>query len=295
MSVNLPDLYSRQYANTINLLLQQEGSRLRDSVTTGSHKGEGAQAVTQIGKIEMQPRAARFSPMTRVDAVEESRWVYPESFELPQLIDPTDELRMIVDPKGKYVQNALNAAGRQMDRLILSACFSTAKTGKLGTSDTTFPAANVVAVNFGSSGNVGLTVPKLREAKKKLMAYDVDVNREQLYMVITAEQHDDLLQEAQVVSTDFNDKPVLVDGRVQRFLGVNFIHTELVNTDGSGFRRCPMYVKSGLYLGLWQDMKSSIDKRTDLTGIPWQAYIEMTAGATRLEENRVIEVKCSEA
>lgn len=295
MSQNLPELYAKQYANTIVLLLQQEGSRLREAVMTGTHKGEGAQVVDQVGKVEMQPRGARFSPMTRVDAEVDSRWVYPESYELPQLVDPDDEIRMVVDPKGKYVQNALNAAGRQFDRMILTAAFATSKTGKTGTDDTSFPAADVVAVNFGAAGNTGLTVPKLREGKKKLMAHDVDTVKEQLYMAITAEQHDDLLAEAQVVSTDFNDKPVLVEGRIQRFLGINFIHTELVNTDGSGYRRCPLWVKSGLYLGIWKDMKSSIDKRTDLTGIPWQAYIDLTAGATRTEEGKVIEIKCSEA
>jgi hypothetical protein len=155
MSVNAPSLYAQQFATNVQLLLQQKGSRLRQAVTVGSYKGEQASPVDQIGAIEMQAVTTRFGAMGRVDAAVDRRWVLPSDFDLPQLMDKNDELRILADPKSKYVENAVAAAGRQMDRLILAAAIGTSKTGKTGSTSTTLPSAQKVAVNFGSSSDVG--------------------------------------------------------------------------------------------------------------------------------------------
>jgi hypothetical protein len=294
MSVNLPSLYSQQFSTNIQLLLQQKGSRLRNSVMTGSHVGKQASPADQVGSIEMQPVTGRFQPMGRVDAAVDRRWVFPSDFDLPQLIDSFDKLKMLSDPTSVYVQNAVYAAGRKMDALILASINGTAKTGETGATSTVLPSAQKVAVGFGAAGNVGLTVAKLREAKRILMAADLDLDdpMNELYCVVKAKQHDNLLAEAQIISTDFNDKPVLVDGKIQRFLGINFIHSELVEASSSN-DLVPVYAKSGVYLGVWNDITSKVSQRDDLQGQPWQAYVYMSAGATRLEEERVVQVTCA--
>jgi len=294
MSVNIPAHYVQQYSSNIQLLLQQRGSKLRNFCMEGSHVGKQASPVDQIGAVEMQSVTSRFQPIGRVDAPTDRRWVFPSDFDLPQLIDSFDKLRLLTDPESSYVQNAVFAAGRKMDDLIIDAFFGTAKTGEAGSTSTSFPAGNQIAVDFGSSSNVGLTVAKLKEAKKKLMANEVDLESDPLCCVVTAKQHDDLLSEAQIINTDYNDRPVLVDGKIQRFLGIDFIHCERLDADGSSYRRVPLFAKSGMYLGLWNDMSTDIDRRKDLQGHPWQAYLYMTAGATRLEEDKIMEIKCAE-
>ena len=293
MSVNLPSHYVSQYATNIQLLLQQKGSKLRSFVMSGSHVGKQASPVDQIGAVEMQSVSGRFAAMGRVDAAVDRRWVFPSDFDLPQLIDSFDKLRLLTDPQSSYVQNAVQAAGRKMDDLIIDSMFGTAKTGEAGGTSTSFLSGNQIAQDFGAASAVGLTVAKLKEAKKKLMAHEVDVDSDPLVCVITAEQHDDLLNEIQVTSTDFNSKPVLVDGKINNFLGINFIHCERLDTDGT-YRRVPLFAKSGMYLGLWNDVTTDISQRKDLQGLPWQAYVYMTAGATRLEEKKIVEIKCAE-
>lgn len=294
MSQNLPQHYVLQFATNIQLLLQQKGSKLRQYVMSGSHVGKQASPVDQIGAVNMQPVVSRFAPMGRVDAAVDRRWVYPSDFDLPQLIDSFDKLRLLTDPQSSYVQNAVYAAGRQMDDLIIDSFFSVAKTGEQGASNTSFLAGNQVAVNQGASGNTGLTVAKLREAKRLLMSHEVDLDSDPLTCVATARQMDNLLAEAQVISMDFNDKPVLVEGKLTRFLGINFVHCERLDVDGSSFRRIPVFAKSGMYLGIWNDIMTDIDTRKDLQGLPYQAYVTMTAGATRLEEKKIVEIKCAE-
>lgn len=293
MSVNLPMYYTQQFASNIQMLLQQKESRLRQAVMTGSHVGEQASPVEQVGAIEMQPVTGRFQPMGRVDAPVDRRWVFPSDFDLPQLIDSFDKLKMLLDPSSVFVQNAVAAANRKMDSLIIAALNGTAKTGKKGEVSVALPAAQKIAVNFGASANVGLTVAKLREAKRLLMAAEVDLESDQIYCPIGATQHDNLLAEIQITSTEFNDRPVLVDGKVQRFLGINFIHSERNELNSSGQTNVPVFAKSGMYLGIWNDIKTSISQRHDLQGEPWQAYVYLSAGATRLEEKKTVQITCA--
>jgi hypothetical protein len=292
--VNVPSHFVQQYANTIDLLLQQKGSKLRDKVTSGSYMGKQASPVDQVGAISMLPVGSRFAPMGRVDSPLDRRWILPSDFELPQLLDSFDEHRLLIDPKSKYVQNAVYAAGRQVDDLIIESFFGTAKTGETGATSTSFPAGQQVAVNFGAASNTGLTVSKLREAKRILMANEVDFDSDEIIAVVTAKQHDNLLAEAQIISTEFNEKPVLVEGKVTRFMGITIVHCERLDIDGSSYRRIPIFAKSGMHLGIWGDIMTAISQREDLSGRPWQAYVKMTMGATRLEEKKIVEVKCAE-
>lgn len=294
MSINIPTHYVQQYSTNIALLLQQKGSKLRDKVMTSSHVGKQASPVDQIGAITAQRVTSRFAPMGRVDAPTDRRWVFPIDYDLPQLLDTFDKLRLLTDPMSSYVVNATYAMGRAMDDEIISAFFGDAKTGENGGTTTSFPAGQQVAVNFGAAANVGLTVAKLREAKRVLMANEVDIDNEQLFVAITAKQHDNLLAEAQVISLDYNTRPVLVDGKITSFMGFNFQHIERLTVDGSSFRRVPVWAKSGIHLGLWNEIQNSLTQRNDLQGMPFQAYTLGTFGGTRLEEKKIVEIKCAE-
>src|SRR5205807_7195301 len=106
-------------------------------------------------------------------------------------------------------------------------------------------------------------------------------------------QMDNLLAEAQVISRDFNDVPALVEGRVKRFLGIDMVRIErlLTGTDDQAGTSTKVHIwqKEGLHLGLWNDISTNISQRHDLQSEPWQAYVFLTAGATRLEEKRVVQ------
>lgn len=296
MSSQLPVLYVQQFSTNIQTLVQQKGSRLRKTVSNGSYVGAQASPVDQVGAINALKVVTRYSPMGRVDATLDRRWVFPVDYELPQLVDSFEKLRLLIDPMSIYVTNAMYAMGRAQDDEIIAAFHGTAKTGTNGATSTTLPSGQVVSVLQGSATASGLNVPKLREGKRILMANEVDIDNDEIWLALKAKQHDNLLAEAQVVSTDFNDKPVLVDGKVVRFLGVNFVHTERLlpgTDDQSGTSDAiPMYAKSGMHFGEWDAISASIDRRTDLSGLPWQAYCKGTFGATRLEEKKMVKIWC---
>ena len=294
MSMQIPTHYAVQYASNIELLLQQKGSRLRDTVTPKSITGaKSASPVDQIGKVEATKRTTRYPMLVPADTPAERPWVYPSDYDWNDLIDSIDKLRVVTDPQSTYVQNGTHAMGRAMDNEIIAAFTGDRKTGESGGSTTTFLAANTIPVNFGAAGAVGLTVAKLRQAKKLLLAAEVDMDMDPICVPIAAAQHDNLLSEIQITSLDFNDRPVLAEGMVTRFLGFVFKNTELLGLSGAN-RRVPVYAKSGMLLAIWNDIATDISIRKDLAGLPVQVYVFGTFGATRLEEKKVVQILCAE-
>lgn len=297
MSVNLPSHYVQQYANTVALLSQQIASKLEATAEGGSHTGEQASPVDQYAKIEALENTERFSEMPRVDADVDRRWIVPRDFDLPQMVSPRDLLRLMNDPKAPLARAAVAAMNRKKDLVLLQGINGTNLTGKTGTTSTTFPATQVVGVSFGATTSK-VNVAKLREARRILMANDVDVDMEELWFVGDAAAHDALLAEIQVVSKDYNEtrdgKPIMREGKIDRFMGFNFKHSQQVFTgtdDAAGTSTaCFCYAKSGVYLGKWADVTARIDERPDLRDVPVQLYTKMSLNGTRLDEKKVVRI-----
>lgn len=295
MSVNIvPTWQVMQFSTNINLLLQQKGGKLSPFVSQGSYSGKQASPVDQMGSIEAVKVTSRFGPMGRVDAATDRRWVFPIDYDLPQLVDHFDKLRIIVDPNSAMVTNALYAMGRAKDREIIAAFTGAAKTGEAGGTSTSFTSGNEVDVSTGGT-NSRLNVAKLRAVRELAMANNIDLMEDPLYCGITAKDDSALLNEIEIISRDFNgdDKPVLKDGRLDRFLGINFIHCELLETAAAGTNEVniPVWTKTGMHLGTWEDIKTSVSQRNDLQGEPWQVYVLGSFGATRLDEKKVFNIE----
>jgi hypothetical protein len=289
MSFEVTTAFVQQYTTNVSLLLQQRGSKLRDSVTVGSYVGKAAKAVEQIGAVTAQKRVTRHGDTPLISTPHDARWVFPTDFEWADLIDDQDKLRMLIDPTSPYAVNGAYALGRAMDGLIIDAALGTSKTGENGTDNTAFDSANQQI----AAGAAGLTIAKLREAKKIMLENEVDVDMDPLYIAVTAAQLDDLLGTTEVTSADYNTVKALVQGSIDSFMGFKFIHTELLGVDSSANRRVIAWARSGVHLGLWNDINSRISERDDKS-YSTQVYVKGTFGATRTEEGKVVEILCAE-
>jgi hypothetical protein len=292
---NIVNHYVKQYTDQVVLLSQQKGSRLRGAVTSDTHHGDGAVAVDQIAETNDQEAGGRNSPIVHADLTQSRRWVYPQSRDWSTTLASFDKVKLAVGAgmEGKITEAGMAAMRRRIDRIIIPAFFATAVTGVSGAGTETFPAGNQVSVSLGGTTS-GLNVAKLLEAQRLLEANDVDTETEMVFCGITAKQHNNLLNEIQVVSKDFNSAPVIENGHVKRWGIFNFIQSELFETDSSSYRRCPVWVPSGMHFGIWQDITADISQRKDLTGQPWQVYMSLIAGATRVDSDKVMEIKCAE-
>lgn len=312
MSLNISTAFVQQYSTNVAMLLQQEGSRLRPFVTERAFVGKAASVVEQFGSVTAVRKQSRHSDTPLISTPQDKRWVYPTDYQWADLIDEEDKLRMIIDPSGPYTQAGKSAMGRVTDDEIISGFFNSNNTGENGTTATGLLSAygsgsQVVAATVGSgSTNSGLNVAKLRAVVKLAMAAEVDLDTDPIYMAISATQHDNLLNEIQINSKEYNNQAVLVDGKVREFMGIKFIHSEripgaanfntAINPNVTGYTKgatwlCPWWTRSGLALGIWNDLKASVDRRPD-KGNAWQVLLLQTIGATRLEEKRCGIVTC---
>ena len=288
-------LRTQEYSTNLELLSQQMMPKLATYVTSQQASGNKAfRMLSQIDSTEAVSRATSAKPAINIDVNHDGRWVYPQMFDWGKVVDDIDLLQTNIQPQGAYVRSAVAALNRKMDDLFLSAFFGTANTGETGSTSTVFLSTNVVDQDVGGTAT-GLNVEKLRRAQKLLLDNDVDIDMEQIYIGVTPKQHDDLLALTQVISTDFNskDKPVLEDGRVRRFLNMNFLITTRLGTDGT-YRRLPVWVPSGVGKGAWKEINGVVRKRPDLQGEPDYVEAGMMVGFTRLEEAKCVEIKCAE-
>src|SRR3990167_7957622 len=94
----------QQYKANVELLLQQEGSRLRNAVTTGSHVGKAASVVEQFGEATAVEATGRHEDTPLLNLAQSKRWVFPKDIRWASGIDTADQLRAIVDLTSPYAR-----------------------------------------------------------------------------------------------------------------------------------------------------------------------------------------------
>lgn len=299
----LTDLFQVQFSTLLQLRLQQQDSLLRGKVVGGNHTGSKmASPIQFLGAMQMKTPQGRFAPKQYEEQDYTRRWIVPIDKEADQYVDNFDQLKTPIDPKSQLVSRAAAACGRAWDDEIIRAATATATIGTDSGSLTTeaWDATDFqLAADFGASASVGLTVAKLNEAHRILEHYhalDGNNGPTEMTMLIGSQQHADLRNQAQVTSSDFNKNGgVLVEGRVTRFMGMDVVVSERlpVITDkdsNANTRGCLIFVKSGIYLGTWQDVKTEVFRRPDLSSNPWDINTMISFGATRTELGRIIQV-----
>lgn len=290
------ELLTVDYTTTLDMLLQQKISKLRGLVMGGAHVGKQASPVQQIGSVEFRQTEGRYAPISFQLPTYTRRWVFPNDRDCGVPVDTFDLLRTIVDPKSQINAVVIAAANRFFDQLIINAAFASASTGVDASSLTTetWPATTyVVADTFGASASTGLTYRKFVEAKRILRHYENDLDAISPVAIISSQGEADLLTQQELMSRDYNDKPVVENGTITRIAGCSVVVSERL-TVASSIRSNILTMPDGLYLGIWKDMTVDVDQRKDLTGHPWQLYAMLSAGATRLQLGKLIEVKAAD-
>lgn len=290
MSFQVTTAFVQQYTTNVAMLLQQRGSKLRDLVTQGSYTGKAAKAVEQIGPVTAQLRTSRHGDTPLISTPHDARWVFPSDYEWADMIDDQDKLRMLIDPTSPYAINGAYALGRAMDDIIIAAALGDSKTGENGSTTTPFDTSNQ---QVGASAS-GLTIAKLREAVEIFNENEVDMEMDPLTMIVSPKQMTNLLATTEITSSDYNTVKALVQGQVDSFMGFKFIVSNRLGVDGSSNRRVIAFARSGLHLGLWNDITTRISERDDKS-YSTQVYVKGTFGATRTEEKKVIEILCTES
>ena len=284
MAETIDIAFVQQYQNTMRLLLQQRDSRL-EGTTIPPVKMEGENLYWErLAATEAVALTARHADTPNIESDHSRRMSTAAPYVWATLLDRQDASRMLVDPKGPYQESARMAMNRRKDRIILAALGGNAYSGKTGATAVALPAAQEIA-----HGSVGMTIAKLLNAKQLL---DEAEAPEERFFVCPSESIIDLLGTTEVTNQDYNTVRALVAGQIDSFLGFKFIRTELVYLEnGSTTTTWYNYAfcKGAIGFGSLEDVTVRLTERAD-KNYAWQAYCSMDIGASRIEDEMVVEV-----
>jgi hypothetical protein len=303
MSLNIPQHYILQYNADVQLAYQFAGGKLAPLVQSNNHQGEGAAPADFVGPTQANLNPGRLAPTPVNNASVTRRWVYPNYFDHAFYIAKQDVSRVFSGGKlqAEYAQSQGKAMARLRDDLLLSTLFTTATTGKNAGSTVSFPSSNIVAPNYKAAANTGLKVAKLIRAKKILRSNGVDLENAKLVCAINSDDEEFLLNQIEIRSKDYNDKAVLVDGKLTSYLGISFIpmeYTDAANYPNAsaanvsgGTRYVGLFDAMAVYWGNWQAPQTDVAERKDLSNAI-QMYAWAEGGPTRLQEGGVVRIDC---
>lgn len=311
-SIEITTAMVDQFSANVLHLSQQKESRLWAHCRQESQEAE-AKFYDRIGKKAARRKEGRHADVVYSDTPHSRRMVTLEDFYDADLADKEDKLRTIMNIENEYAQAIAYALGRQIDEEIINAALGNAYGGKKGTVAVPFPdSQKLCSTNAAGTAFAGLNVAALRRCRKKLKQSEAIMKGEKVNFVMAAQQADDLLGQTEVTSSDYASVKALVDGETNTFMGFNFIETELLpfneaaintadfatGTIGGGGdtinagegRRCIAFTEKRGLLGA---MPRKVNGRLDeLPGKHYsvQVYGALSFGATRMEEEQVVEV-----
>jgi hypothetical protein len=294
MSNQITTAFVQQYSSNVQMLSQQMGSYLRGAVDVESVVGKNA-FFDQVGKTTAQLRTSRHADTPQIDTPHSRRRVSLADYEWADLIDNADKVRLLIDPTSSYAKAAAAAMGRAMDDVVITALGGTAFSGETGSTSVSLPSGQrPYTASQGNDAAGGLSITKLLEAKKILDLADVDPSI-QRYFLCGPNQISNLLGTTQITSSDFNTVKALAQGQLDSFLGFKFIVSNRLKFDATNTddRLCYAFTQDAIKLAIGQDVLARIDERADKS-YSTQVYYAMSIGATRMEEEKVVEIACDE-
>ncbi len=308
MSTQVSTAFVQQFSASVFHVSQQEGSRLRGKCRIESQKGQAA-FWDRIGKTTAEVKSGRHSDTPQVDTPHSRRMVTLTDYNHADLFDSADKIRMLLDPTSEYLKSFGFAFGRAMDDVIIAAALGTAYTGVSGATPVSLPNSQKLAsVSAGAGSN--LNVQALRRASRILNANEAMGKR---YLALDASMLESLLGQTEVTSHDYNSVKALVDGELNTFLGFDIVRLEGLlsrsgalsfnqttgavgsgSGDANGYKRAFAWSENSLLFALGEDFMGRISERPD-KNYSMQAYAEMSIGAVRMEEEKVVEILCNES
>ena len=297
MTTIITEADKNSYRRNFEPLVQQGVSRLlsRVMVETGIERVGGERHfVDQVGRRELQQITVRHPDSPHVEQEFKRRAMILADWHDGVIIDKPDIFRTLDDPTNPVVMEQRKGAARRIDRTIIEAMEGTNFVGHDGTTPVALPASQIVEDDYhesaAASGNVNLTVGKIRRASEILNANEADEDRT---LVVSANNLHAMLTDPEITSVDFNAVKALINGEINMWMGFNWVRTELLTKVGTK-RNCLAWGRSHTLMGFARTMEVHLDPaRSDKSFNPY-AYIRMSLASTRLEEEGVVLIECDE-
>ncbi len=290
MSSQINKAFESQFSDNFIHLASQKVSKLAGAVRMEQVNDAKQFYFDRMDTVSMVQSVSRHEDTPLTEVPFSRRRVTFNTYRAVDLIDNPDRVKMAKDPTSPTMKQLMAAMNRQKDDVIISAALGNAYS--INSSDTastvSLPAAQQIA-----DGGTDLTLAKLLEAKKKLLANDVDPAEEPMYIVCGPDQLEALLNVTTNTSVDYNSVRALMNAELDTWAGFKFIISNRLSKSGN-IRSCFAWAKSGLGLAMNGTPNIRISERSD-KNYSTQVFVECSMGATRIEDEKVIQIDCDES
>ena len=295
MAINIDHSFIRQFGDALESTARQLGSKLRAAVTEKRVRGKDftVERLTDANDT-LSVIASRHADTVISDLTHSRRTGFIAQYVRAYMVDDEDLVKMLVDPTSDYVQQLAGEMNRTIDDRIIEAALGNAASGETGGTTVALPAGQQIA-----NGSTGLTLDKVKNALKILMANDVDVDRADLSLATNASGYKDLMKDSGLTSLDFSQYQPNMDGRVPMVAGFKIIHAERLTsytgTSASTSNRPAIaFSRAGIRLGVSMDQQVHVERET-LKNFNWVIGLKTGFGATRAHDEHVVDVRFLES
>lgn len=294
MGTTIDNAFVQSYESNVIYLSRQEGSLLLPHVMVKDLKAN-KHYFERIGEAGIEQITSRHQKTPLSDIPHTRRMLSMKDFASATLIDDEDQVRTLIDPTNPYARAIADALGQQMDDEIIAAATGNAiasTTEDHTEANVALPAGQYVAKDLSGSDE-HLTINKLLRARRIFEDNNVNLIRTPLTCVFNPEAKESLLKTTQITSADYNTVKALVNGEINSFLGMNFVtSTRLSGASTTGDPLLVLvFTKDAMGFGMGRDITSKITERDDLN-YSTQVWSRFTGGATRVDDDKVVAIKC---
>tara|TARA_R110000803_G_scaffold62696_3_gene123091 strand:- start:3053 stop:3925 length:873 start_codon:yes stop_codon:yes gene_type:complete len=290
MSNQINKAFESQFSDNFIHLASQKASKLAGAVRMEQVNDAKQFFFDRMDTVSMVQSVSRHEDTPLTEVPFSRRRVTFNTYRAVDLIDNPDRVKMAKDPTSPTMKQLMAAMNRQKDDVIISAALGSAYS--VNSADS----ASAVSLPSGQqivNGGTDLTLAKLLEAKKKLLSNDVDPAEEPMYVVVGPDQLEALLGVTTNTSVDFNSVRALMNAELDTWCGFKFIISTRLAKVGN-IRSCFAWAKSGLGLAMNGTPNIRISERSD-KNYSTQVFVEASMGATRIEDEKVVQIDCDES
>lgn len=288
MSQQISTAHIQSYGGNVIALYQQAEAKLQGAVREEPMKAK-AHFFDRIEPTAAVKKTVRHGATPIVDTPHSRRMVVMTDFEWADLVDPQDELRILIDPKSQYAINAVKALKRSYDDEVIAAFDADAKGGETGSTTIVFTDEDAGDVDFSAAA---MDIEDIITLKKLLD--NQDVPEDGRFLLVAPSVVSQLLKDTKVTSSDHQTVKALVRGETDTLLGFKVIKsTRLVTvagTDKKGFA----WHKDSMGVAVGMPIKTNVSVRDDLS-YATQVYAALTMGAVRLQGKGVVRYQFDDA
>ncbi len=257
---------------------------LRECVTVRTGVVGEAYKFTRMGKGLANQKASQ-ADVTPMDIAHDRQTANLDNWNAPEYTDIFDQAEVNFDEKTELAQTIAKAIGRREDQIIIDTM-----------AGVTYAATNDqnpdTGRSFTAAGN--FTLAEMRSAAGHLD--DIEADSSDRFIVVRALALQNLLEETEVTSSDFNTVKALVNGDLDTYMGfkIKKIGTRVEGglPGAAAARKAFAWHKASIGIAIGIDLKTTIDWVAQKTS--WLANGMYKAGAVAREPQGLVEITYDE-